>query len=40
MMACFLLAATTMNFEGLSSLWLRNVTTYVFGTAGAKLAKK
>src|SRR5262245_597810 len=29
-----------MNFDGLSSLGLRNVTTYVLATAGAKVAKK
>jgi len=34
--AAFLSLATTMNFDGLSSLWLRNVTTYVFATAGGK----
>src|SRR5215831_9594115 len=28
-MACFLSVATTLNFDRLSSLWLRNVTTYV-----------
>ena len=33
------LVAKTMNFDGLSPLWLRNVTTYVFATAGAKIAK-
>jgi len=37
-MACFLLAATTMNFDGLSPLWLRKVTTYVLATAGVNIA--
>src|SRR5262245_22400270 len=40
LMACFLSLATTMNFDGLSSLWLRKVTTYVLATAGAKIARK
>src|SRR5215510_1650554 len=40
LMADFILSATTINFDGLSSLWLRNVTTYVLATAGAKIAKK
>src|SRR5262245_30292995 len=39
LMAAFLSLATTMNFDGLSPLWLRNVTTYVLATAGAKIAK-
>src|SRR5215471_17794259 len=34
LMAAFLSLATTINFDGLSSLLLRNVTTYVFATAG------
>src|SRR5215831_4092150 len=40
LMADFILSARTMNLDGLSSLWLRNVTTYVLATAGAKIAKK
>src|SRR5262245_7556757 len=40
LMAAFLSLATTMNFDGLSPLWLRNVTTYVLATAGANLAEK
>ena len=40
LMAARILLATTMNFDGRLSLWLRNVTTYVLATAGAKIAKK
>ena len=40
LMADFILSARTMNFDGLSSLWLRNVTTYVLATAGAKNSEK
>ena len=39
-MADFMLFARTMNFDGLSSLWLRNVTSYVFATAGGKIATR
>jgi hypothetical protein len=38
-MADFILPATAMNFDGLSSLWLRKVTTYVLATAGGKIAR-
>ena len=40
LMADFMLFAKTMNCDGLSSLWLRNVTTYVLATAGGKIAGK
>src|SRR5215831_5636400 len=36
LMADFMLSVTTMNFDGLSSLWLRNVTTYVLAMARGK----
>gem|GEM_PF-3352876 len=39
-MADFILSATTMNFDGLSSLCLRNVTTYVFATSGRENSEK
>jgi len=40
-MAAGILSAKTMNFDGQRSpLRLRNVTTYVLATAGAKIAKK
>src|SRR5215831_224673 len=40
LMAARILLATTMNLDGRSSLWLRNVTTCVLLQAGAKIAKK
>ena len=41
LMAARILSARTMNFDGQRSpLRLRNVTTYVLATAGAKIAKK
>jgi len=40
LIASFRSLATTMNFDGLSSLWLRKVTTYVLATAAGKIARK
>ena len=40
LMAARILLATTMNLDGLSSLWLRNVTTYVLAIAAGKIARK
>ena len=39
LMASFLPSAMTINFDGLSPLWLRNVTMYVLATAGGKWRK-